>query len=131
MGPILSGKADAVYGSRFLGTGPHRVLYFWHRVGNAVVTLFSNVCTNINLTDMETGHKAFRREIIQGLKITEDRFGVEPEITARLARVPGIRLYEVAVTYYGRTYEEGKKITWRDGVVALWCIAKYNWFVRD
>ena len=123
--PILQGKADVVYGSRFLGGGPHRVLYFWHRVGNGLLTLVSNMFTNLNLTDMETCYKVFRREIIQSLVIEEDRFGFEPEITAKLAKLR-CRIFEVGISYYGRTYEEGKKIGWRDGVRALWCIVRYN-----
>jgi glycosyltransferase involved in cell wall biosynthesis len=127
--PILSGKADVVYGSRFLGAEAHRVLYYWHSVGNYVLTLLSNMATNINLTDMETGFKAFRREVIQKIDLKENRFGFEPEVTAKLARyAPRLRIYEVAVSYYGRTYEEGKKIGWRDGVSALVAIMKYNFF---
>jgi glycosyltransferase involved in cell wall biosynthesis len=123
--PILQGKADVVYGSRFLGAGPHRVLYFWHRVGNGFLTLVSNMFTNLNLTDMETCYKVFRREIIQSLRIEEDRFGFEPEITAKIAKLR-CRIFEVGISYYGRTYEEGKKIGWKDGVRALWCILRYN-----
>jgi len=123
--PMLDGKADAVYGSRFIGSEPHRVLYFWHRVGNGLLTLFSNMCTNLNLTDMETCYKAFRREIIQSIKIKENRFGFEPEITAKLAK-KRCRIYEVGISYYGRTYEEGKKICWKDGFRALYCILKYK-----
>jgi glycosyltransferase involved in cell wall biosynthesis len=123
--PILQDKADVVYGSRFTGSGPHRVLYFWHRVGNGLLTLVSNMFTNLNLTDMETCYKVFRREIVQGITIEEDRFGFEPEITAKVARL-GVRIYEVGISYYGRTYAEGKKIGWRDGVRAIWCILKYN-----
>jgi len=123
--PILQNKADVVYGSRFLGGGPHRVLYFWHRVGNGLLTLVSNMFTNLNLTDMETCYKVFRREIIQSLVIEEDRFGFEPEITAKIAKLR-CRIFEVGISYYGRTYEEGKKIGWRDGVRALWCIVRYN-----
>jgi len=125
--PILSGKADVVFGSRFMGAEAHRVLYFWHRVGNGFLTLLSNVFTNLNLTDMETGYKAFRREIIQAITIEEDRFGFEPEITAKVAKI-GCSVYEVGISYYGRTYAEGKKIGWRDGVWALYCIVKYNVF---
>jgi glycosyltransferase involved in cell wall biosynthesis len=124
--PILSGDADVVYGSRFLG-GPHRVLYFWHYVGNSLLTLFSNAMTNINLTDMETGYKAFRADFLRGLKLTQDRFGIEPELTARVARAHG-RIFEIPISYYGRTYAEGKKITWRDGFAAFWHIAKHNLF---
>jgi glycosyltransferase involved in cell wall biosynthesis len=123
--PILQGKADVVYGSRFMGGEPHRVLYFWHRVGNGFLTLLSNMFTNLNLTDMETCYKVFRREIVQSIVIEEDRFGFEPEITAKVAKLR-CRLYEVGISYYGRTYEEGKKIGWRDGVRAIWCILKYN-----
>jgi glycosyltransferase involved in cell wall biosynthesis len=127
LGPILSGRADVVYGSRFLGSEAHRVLYFWHSVGNYFLTLLSNMATNLNLTDMETGFKAFRREIIQAIKLEENRFGFEPEVTAKLAKfTPRLRIYEVAVSYYGRTYEDGKKIGWRDGVRALISIFKYN-----
>ena len=127
IGPIVEGKADAVYGSRFMGHRPHRVLYFWHRVGNGLLTLLSNMFTNLNLTDMETCYKAFRREVIQSIHLEEDRFGFEPEVTAKLAR-GGFRIYEVGIAYYGRTYAEGKKIGWRDGVRAIVCILKYNLF---
>jgi glycosyltransferase involved in cell wall biosynthesis len=127
IGPILEGKADVVYGSRFMGHRPHRVLYFWHRVGNGFLTLLSNMFSNLNLTDMETGYKAFRREIIQSIKIEEDRFGFEPEITAKIAK-GNYRLYEVGIGYFGRTYAEGKKIGWKDGIRAIWCIVKYNLF---
>jgi len=127
--PILSGKADVVFGSRFLGAGAHRVLYYWHSVGNNLLTTFSNMATNLNLTDMEACYKLFRREIIQQTKIEEDRFGFEPEIVAKMARRKA-RIYEVAISYHGRTYAEGKKIGWRDGVHALWCIFKYNWIAR-
>ena len=123
--PILSNKADVVFGSRFIGAGAHRVLYYWHSVGNNVLTTFSNMATDLNLTDMETCYKVFRREIIQKIKIEENRFGFEPEITAKVARLK-VRIYEVAISYYGRTYAEGKKIGWRDGFRALWCIFKYN-----
>lgn len=125
--PILQGKADVVFGSRFIGEGAHRVVYFWHRVGNGILTLLSNILTNLNLTDMETCYKAFRREIIQSIKIEENRFGFEPEITAKLARTK-CRIFEVGISYYGRTYEEGKKIGWKDGFSALRCIIKYNLF---
>ena len=125
--PILAGKADVVFGSRFLGSGPHRVLYFWHRFGNGVLTFASNMFSNLNLTDMETCYKMFRREIIQSIKIEEDRFGFEPEITAKVARM-NVRIYEVGISYYGRTYAEGKKINWRDGIRAFYCIVKYNCF---
>ena len=123
--PLLEGKADVVYGSRFLGGGPHRVLYFWHSVGNWVLTLVSNCLTNINLSDMETCYKVFRREIIQSIPIAEDRFGFEPEITVKVAK-RRLRIYEVGISYWGRTYEEGKKIGWKDGLRALWCLLKYT-----
>jgi glycosyltransferase involved in cell wall biosynthesis len=123
--PILDGKADAVFGSRFRGSEAHRVLYFWHAVGNRFLTVLSNMLTNLNLTDMETGFKAFRREVIQRLELKENRFGFEPEITAKVARL-GIPIYEVAISYSGRTYAQGKKINWRDGFSALKCILKYN-----
>ena len=126
--PIRSGKADVVFGSRFAGSGEHRVLYFWHSVGNKGLTLLSNMATNLNLTDMEAGYKMFRREVIQQIQIEEDRFGFEPEIVAKVSRL-GVRIYEVAISYYGRTYAEGKKIGWRDGFSALRCIFKYN-FMR-
>lgn len=125
--PITSGKADVVYGSRFIGGGPHRVVYFWHYVGNRFLTLLSNMMTNINLTDMETCYKVFRREIIQSIDIKEDRFGFEPEITAKIAKKQ-VRIYEIGINYYGRTYEEGKKIGWKDGVKAIYCILRYNIF---
>jgi len=125
--PILSGKADVVFGSRFVGGDARRVLYFWHRAGNGLLTLLSNMFTNLNLTDMETCYKVFRREIIQAIRIEEDRFGFEPEITAKVART-GCRIYEVGISYFGRTYEEGKKIGWKDGFRALYCIVKYNAF---
>jgi glycosyltransferase involved in cell wall biosynthesis len=126
--PILSGKADVVFGSRFSGAGAHRVLYFWHSVGNKLLTTFSNMAADINLTDMECGYKAFRREVIQRIAIQENRFGFEPEIVAKVSRMK-LRLYEVPVSYYGRTYAEGKKIGWQDGFSALRCIVKYN-FLR-
>ena len=125
--PLLEGRADVVYGSRFLGGSAHRVLYFWHRMGNGLLTLLSNMCTNLNLTDMETGCKAFRRDLLQKIVLREERFGFEPEITAKLARREA-RFYEVGVPYAGRTYAEGKKVGWRDGFRALWCIAKYSWW---
>jgi glycosyltransferase involved in cell wall biosynthesis len=125
LGPLIQNKADVVYGSRFLGSGPHRVLYFWHSVGNSVLTLLSNCLTNINLSDMETCYKVFRREIIQSIPIEEDRFGFEPEITVKIAK-RHLRIYEVGIGYWGRTYEEGKKIGWKDGVRALWCLMKYS-----
>lgn len=123
--PILQGQADVVYGSRFKGNRPQRVLYFWHRMGNGLLTLMSNVFTNLNLTDMETGYKAFKREVIQSITIKENRFGFEPEITAKIAR-GNYRIYEVGIAYFGRTYAEGKKIGWKDGFWAIWCILKYN-----
>jgi glycosyltransferase involved in cell wall biosynthesis len=124
LGPLLEGKADVVYGSRFLGAGPHRVLYFWHSVGNSILTLLSNCLTNINLSDMETCYKVFRRDVIQSIPIKEDRFGFEPEITVKIAKRK-LRIYEVGIGYWGRTYEEGKKIGWKDGVRALWCLLRY------
>jgi glycosyltransferase involved in cell wall biosynthesis len=123
--PLIQGKADVVYGSRFVGAAPHRVLYFWHSVGNKVLTLLSNAMTNINLTDMETCYKVFRREIIQSIPIEEDRFGFEPEVTVKVAK-RRLRIYEVGISYWGRTYEEGKKIGWKDGVRAIWCLLKYS-----
>jgi glycosyltransferase involved in cell wall biosynthesis len=129
IGPIVQGKADVVFGSRFQGAAPHRVVYFWHRVGNGFLTLLSNMLTDLNLTDMETCYKAFRTEIIQSISIREKRFGFEPEITAKLAR-RRCRIYEVGISYYGRTYDEGKKIGWRDGFRAIWCILKYNLLAR-
>lgn len=125
--PILDNKADVVFGSRFAGGRPHRVVYYWHMLGNRFLTMLSNMFTNINLTDMETCYKAFRREIIQSIKIQESRFGFEPEITAKVAKL-GCRIYEVGISYYGRTYKEGKKIGWKDGVRAIVCILKYNLF---
>ena len=125
--PVLQGRADVVYGSRFLGGGAHRVVYYWHYMGNRFLTTLSNMCTNINLTDMETCYKLFRREVLQQLRIEEARFGFEPEITAKVARLK-CRIYEVGISYYGRTYEEGKKIGWKDGFRAIWCILKYNLF---
>ena len=123
--PLLEGKADVVYGSRFLTTREHRVLFFWHSVGNRLLTLVSNMFTNLNLTDMETGFKVFKRDVIQSINLEQDRFGFEPEITVKIARMK-LRIYEVGISYYGRTYEEGKKIGWKDGVQALWCILKYS-----
>jgi glycosyltransferase involved in cell wall biosynthesis len=123
--PLIEGKADVVYGSRFLGSRPHRVLYFWHSVGNRLLTLLSNCLTNINLSDMETCYKVFRREIIQAIPIEEDRFGFEPEITVKVAK-RRLRIYEVGISYWGRTYEEGKKISWKDGFRALWCLLRYS-----
>ncbi len=128
--PLIQGKADVVYGSRFLTTKEHRVLFFWHSVGNQLLTLISNMFTNLNLTDMETGFKAFKREVIQSIKLEQDRFGFEPEVTVKVARMK-LRIYEVGISYYGRTYDEGKKIGWKDGVKALWCILKYSITVRS
>ena len=125
--PILQNRADVVFGSRFAGGDAHRVLYYWHSVGNKVLTTLSNMFTNLDLTDMETGYKLFRREIIQGIRIEENRFGFEPEITAKVAKL-NCRIYEVGINYYGRTYAEGKKIGWKDGVRAIYCILKYNLF---
>jgi glycosyltransferase involved in cell wall biosynthesis len=125
--PIIAGKADVVFGSRFMGGRPHRVVYFWHMIGNRLLTLLSNMCTNVNLTDMETCYKAFRASVLKQIQLREDRFGFEPEITAKVAR-SGCRIYEVGIAYDGRTYAEGKKITWRDGIRALYVIIKYNFF---
>ena len=127
LGPILSGKADVVYGSRFQGGQPHRVVYFWHRIGNGFLTIFSNLFTDLNLTDMETCYKAFKTEIIKKIMIEEKRFGFEPEITAKISKL-NCRIYEVGISYYGRTYREGKKIGWKDGIRAIYCIIKYNLF---
>jgi glycosyltransferase involved in cell wall biosynthesis len=124
LGPLESGQADVVYGSRFVGSRPHRVLYYWHSVGNWLLTLLSNMITNLNMTDMETCYKAFRREVIQSIPLEEDRFGFEPEVTVKIAK-RGLRVYEVGISYSGRTYAEGKKIGWKDGVRALWCLLKY------
>jgi len=123
--PILDGKADVVFGSRFMGAEAHRVVYFWHMVGNKFLTLISNMCTGINLTDMETCYKVFRRDVLKKITIEEDRFGFEPEITAKIAKLDCV-IYEVGISYYGRTYAEGKKVGWRDGFRALWAIVKYN-----
>jgi glycosyltransferase involved in cell wall biosynthesis len=128
--PMLAGVADVVYGSRFMGGNPHRILFYWHSIGNRWLTTLSNMLTNLNLTDMETCYKVFRREIIQGLKLNEKRFGFEPEVTAKIARIPNIRIYEIGISYYGRTYEEGKKIGWKDGFRAIYCILKYNLFKK-
>lgn len=128
--PMLDGVADVVYGSRFMGGQAHRILFFWHTLGNKFLTFLSNLFTNLNLTDMETCYKMFRREIIQPLTLKEKRFGFEPEVTAKVARVPNIRIYEVGISYYGRTYAEGKKINWKDGFRAIYCILKYNTFWR-
>jgi len=128
--PILNGFADVVYGSRFMGGKPHRILFFWHSIGNKWLTVLSNMFTNLNLSDMETCYKVFRREIIQGIKLQEKRFGFEPEVTAKISRIPKVRIYEVGISYYGRTYEEGKKIGWKDGFRAIICILKYNLFKK-
>jgi glycosyltransferase involved in cell wall biosynthesis len=128
--PLLTGFADVVYGSRFMGGKPHRILFFWHSIGNKWLTLASNMFTNLNLTDMETCYKVFRREIIQGIQLKEKRFGFEPEVTAKISRIPKIRIYEVGISYYGRTYEEGKKIGMKDAFRALYCIIKYNIFSK-
>lgn len=124
--PILLGMADVVFGSRFIGGKPHRILFFWHSIGNKVLTTLSNMVTNLNLTDMETCYKLFRADIIKGLILKENRFGFEPEVTAKIARIKNIRVYEVGISYYGRTYEEGKKIGWKDGFRAIYCILKYG-----
>lgn len=128
--PILNGFADVVYGSRFMGGNPHRILFFWHSIGNKMLTFFSNMLTNLNLTDMETCYKLFRADIIKGLSLKERRFGFEPEVTAKISKIPKIRIYEVGISYYGRTYEEGKKIGWRDGVRAFICMVKYSIFSK-
>jgi len=126
--PILNGFADVVYGSRFKGSNPHRALFFWHTIGNNFLTFLSNMFSNLNITDMETCYKMFKKEIIQTIEIKENRFGIEPEITAKISKIKGIRIYEVGISYYGRTYEEGKKIGWKDGFRAIYCILKYNLF---
>lgn len=126
--PILDGYADVVYGSRFKGSNPHRILFFWHSIGNGVLTFMSNMFTNLNLTDMETCYKLFKREHIKSLKLRENRFGFEPEVTAKISRIPEIRIYEVGISYYGRSYKEGKKINWKDGLRAIYCIFRYNFF---
>lgn len=128
--PILNGQADVVYGSRFIGGHPHRVLFFFHTIGNKFLTFMSNLFTGINLTDMETCYKLFRADLVKGIKLKEKRFGFEPEVTAKMSRIKGVRIYEVGISYYGRTYEEGKKIGWKDGFRALWCIMKYNIWSR-
>lgn len=131
LSPVLDGMADVVYGSRFMGGDPHRILFFWHSIGNKFLTFVSNMFTNLNLTDMESGYKLFRRDIIQSIVLKENRFGFEPEVTAKIARIPGIRIYEVGISYYGRTYAEGKKINWKDGFRAIWCVIKYNVFDKQ
>jgi glycosyltransferase involved in cell wall biosynthesis len=128
--PMLSGFADVVYGSRFMGGRPHRILFFWHTIGNKFLTSLSNMFTNLNLSDMETCYKMFKTDIIQSIQLKEKRFGFEPEVTAKISRVSKVRIYEVGISYYGRTYEEGKKIGWKDGFRAIWCILKYNLFVK-
>ena len=124
--PVLDGFADVVYGSRFMGGRPHRILFFWHTIGNNLLTFMSNMFTNLNLSDMETCYKLFRADIVKSLDLKEQRFGFEPEVTAKVSRYPDVRIYEVGISYYGRTYAEGKKIGWRDGFRAIWCILKYN-----
>jgi len=126
--PFLDGYADVVYGSRFMGGNPHRVLFFWHSIGNKVLTFFSNAFTNLNLTDMETCYKMFRADVLKKIKLKERRFGFEPEVTSKIAKIPGIRIYEVGISYYGRTYAEGKKIGWVDGLKAIYCIVRYSLF---
>lgn len=128
--PVKDGMADVVYGSRFSGGNPHRILFFWHSIGNKFLTTLSNMFTNLNLTDMESGYKLFKRDIIQSILLKENRFGFEPEVTAKISRIAGIRIYEVGISYYGRTYAEGKKINWKDGFRAIWCVLKYNLFDR-
>lgn len=124
--PIIDGFADVVYGSRFAGGKPHRILFFWHTIGNRFLTFLSNMFTNLNLSDMETCYKVFRADMLKSLKLKENRFGFEPEVTAKISRIPGVRIYEVGISYYGRTYQEGKKINWKDGVRAIFCILKYG-----
>ncbi len=128
--PVVDGFADVVYGSRFMGGTPHRILFFWHSIGNKFLTFISNMFTNLNLSDMETCYKLFRSDLIKSLNLKENRFGFEPEVTAKISRIPEVRIYEVGISYYGRTYEEGKKISWQDGVRAIWSILKYNVFSR-
>jgi glycosyltransferase involved in cell wall biosynthesis len=128
--PVIDGYADVVYGSRFMGGKPHRILFFWHSIGNKFLTFLSNMLTNLNLTDMETCYKLFKTDLVQGFQLKEKRFGFEPEVTARISRVPNIRIYEVGISYYGRTYAEGKKINWKDGFRAIYCIVKYNLFSK-
>jgi len=128
LGPLVEGKADVIYGSRFIGGKPHRILFFWHTIGNKFLTLLSNAFTNLNLSDMETCYKMFKAEVIKNISLKEKRFGFEPEITAKISKIPKIRIYEVGISYHGRTYEEGKKIGWRDGLWAIYCILRYNLF---
>ncbi|MBG0782801.1 MAG: glycosyltransferase family 2 protein [Bacteroidales bacterium] len=126
LAPVLDGMADVVFGSRFVGGNPHRILFFWHSIGNKFLTTVSNIFTNLNLTDMESGYKLFKREILQSIPLKENRFGFEPEVTAKISRIKNIRIYEVGISYYGRTYTEGKKINWQDGFRAIWCVLKFN-----
>lgn len=126
--PVLDGFADVVYGSRFMGGEPHRILFFWHSLGNKLLTTLSNMFTNLNLTDMESCYKLFKADILKGLYLKEKRFGFEPEVTAKVVRIPAVRIYEVGISYYGRTYQEGKKINWRDGFHAIYCVIRYNLF---
>ncbi|MCH8332059.1 MAG: glycosyltransferase family 2 protein [Bacteroidetes bacterium] len=128
--PIIEGHADVVYGSRFRGQNPHRILFFWHSIGNHLLTSLSNMLSNLNLSDMETCYKLFKTQIVQSLDLKEKRFGFEPEVTAKISRIPGVRIYEVGISYYGRTYAEGKKVNWKDGLWALYCILKYNIWAR-
>lgn len=128
--PMLEGFADVVYGSRFMGGNPHRIIFFWHTIGNKLLTFMSNMFTNLNLTDMETCYKLFKADVLKNIRLEEKRFGFEPEITSKICRIPNIRIYEVGISYYGRTYQEGKKIGWRDGIWAIYCILKYNIFKR-
>jgi len=130
LNPVVNGFADVVYGSRFMGGKPHRILFFWHSIGNKMLTFMSNALTNLNLTDMETCYKLFRADIVKGLTLKENRFGFEPEVTAKISRVKDVRIYEVGISYYGRTYAEGKKINWKDGFRAIYCILKYNIWAR-
>ena len=130
LAPILEGFADVVYGSRFMGGAPHRILFFWHSIGNKMLTFFSNMFTNLNLTDMETCYKLFKADIVQNIELKENRFGFEPEVTAKISQIPGVRIYEVGISYYGRTYAEGKKINWKDGFSAIFCILKYNLWAK-
>ena len=130
LAPILAGFADVVYGSRFIGGNPHRILFFWHSIGNKFLTFLSNAFTNLNLTDMETCYKMFSADVVKQIKLKENRFGFEPEVTAKVSRIPNVRIYEVGISYYGRTYAEGKKIGWKDGVRTLWCILKYNTWAK-
>ena len=129
--PVLAGFADVVYGSRFMGSNPHRILFFWHSIGNRFLTFLTNMFSNLNLTDMETCYKLFNTHMLKSIKLKENKFGFEPEVTIKISRIPGIRIYEVGISYYGRTYEEGKKIGWRDGFRALYCVVKYNlWAIK-